>query len=232
MEQRLFYTVQHLPLRVQGALCAVSVQQCTAAGAGSSWNWNLWGNTRSGQPPALTQTSLRILMASSKLGLSAPLTIIVQKLAPKSSFERCLQNCLLLVQGIWVFQVSAAHTLNCFVTWLSASVWGKSSAAKSVDGTDDWDGTSSLLKIHWEANVNMLPSPVRWVAAELQTPPCLWAGIGEALGRLSCEQHHKNSEQNNYPCPTDPAQSVTKLNFMFLFPELKLGWSSASTAVT
>lgn len=182
MEQRLFYTVQHLPLRVQGALGAVSVQQCTAAGAGSSWNWNLWGNTRSGQPPALTQTSLWILMASSKLGLSAPLTIIVQKLAPKSSFERCLQNCLLLVQGIWVFQVSAAHALNCLVTWLSASVWGKSSAAKSVDGMDDWDGTSSLLKIHWEANVNMLPpSPVRWVAAVLQTPPACELVLGKHL---------------------------------------------------
>lgn len=125
-------------------------------------------------------------------------------------------------------QASAAHTLNCFITWLFASVWGKSSAAKSVDGMDDWGGTSSLLKIHWEA-INVFPSPLLWVTAVLQTPHCLWACFGEALGRLSCAQPHKKSE------PITPALRILhslwlQLNFMFLFPELKLGWSSASTA--
>lgn len=163
-----------------------------------------------------------------KLGI---VSTSVQKLASKSSLERCLQNCLLLVQGIWVFQASAAHPLNCFITWLFASVWGKSSAAKSVDGTDDWDGTSSLLKIHWEANVNVLPSPLLWVIAVLQTPHCLWACFGEALGRLSCGEPHKKS-QHNYPCPKDLHNLWLQLHFMFLFPELKLHWSSASTAFT
>lgn len=215
MEQRLLHTAAPSPQSSGGFLHCV----CTAAG--SSWNWSL-GKYQ-------IETPLWILMASSKLGLSAFL-IIVQKLAPKSSLVRCLQTCLLLVQGIWVFQASAAHTFNCFITWLFASVWGKSSAAKSVDGTDDWDGTSSLLKIHWEANVNMLPFPLVWVTAVLQTPHCLWACFGEALGGSAVDNLIKSQNKTITPVLRILHSLWLQLNFMFVFPELKLGWSCAFTA--
>lgn len=164
---------------------------CTAAGKGSSWNWSL-GKYQTGTP-------LWIPVANSKLGLSAFLTVIVQKLAPDSSFERCLQNCLLLVQGIWVFQASAAHTLNGFITWLFASVWGKSSAAKSVDGTDDWDGTSSLLKIHWEANVNMLPSPFCGSLLHCKPPTACELVLGKHLGGSAVDNLIKSQNKTITP---------------------------------
>lgn len=42
MEQRFFHTLQHLPLRLQGGSCTVSVQQQEAPGTGA------WGNIRLG----------------------------------------------------------------------------------------------------------------------------------------------------------------------------------------
>lgn len=50
MQQRLFYTLQHLPLRVQGVLCIVSIQQEQAApgteayGEISDWDTSLDSN--------------------------------------------------------------------------------------------------------------------------------------------------------------------------------------------